>query len=306
MRVVAVYPKEDTPAKYNYSVNYCLWDAMYKQMGNDFVKFPLEATRRQIDKVLVGADCLLLPMWRRIAKHGSTLRALTSKGIPTVMFDNDGCYQLPTSALYSYADFIFTRCSQRGNNTFSPTRGAWLPWSVDLDRFKPVFGGNDVILPGSATGRVHPVRRQILVDNIPGVKYKSTSGPEYVSFLQSALAGISTVGNYSKVARAKLLEMSACGCALITDRSEYLDRYFPEEWLYIFEDLEELPALVRRVRRHPKCVISRQKKLYEITKECHSADRQARLMIEALIYLSQRKQIPESLMHRIQYPLTSS
>jgi len=305
MRLLMIWPEADTPDRYNYLVNYGLWDALRVMPGVTHEVVPMMTPAPQFVAALAGDyDLVFAPMWRRLA-HRDRLVGKVHKltRAPVVMFDNDGCCVPEGAHYYKYMDYVFVRGPQYKGGSLPPEKSMWLPWCVDLRRFTPVFGGEGVVLIGGRTKRVHPLRRKIFKRYKQRIRVERVFGDEYIGVLQEALAGITTGGRQSKVARAKVLEMAACGCAVVTDRSDYLDRYFPEDLLYVIEDVADMGPVLDDLEGDRAKALARQQSLYQITAERHGADRQARSVMRALEYIAARQPVPAEVKYAIEHPL---
>jgi hypothetical protein len=298
-----VVPAIDRPARYNYAVNYGLWDAIARNAGA-FCKVPMqELTSGAWRETLKGdrLNCIFLPMFRRWTGNERFAEELKKAGVTTVMFNNDDLGADNDNPVYRGISYIFSRVHDRQRRYRPLDQGAWLPWSVDTDYFTPRFGGSiPVSMPCSIVAR-YPMRMAIQQRLAGKVIAGRRCGEGYRQRLRDSRAVIATASEACPVTRAKVLEAVACGAALITEDTQYLDRYFPKDKCYIFSSLEELDALVGFVAGNPAEVEKRQRELYPYIAH-HTVNLQARRVIRFVLSLLAGRP-DQALLRQLQFPL---
>ena len=78
--------------------------------------------------------------------------------------------------------------------------------------------------------------------------------------------------------RAKILEIAGCGTQIISNPSQYMDYYFPDELITYFETVPELLKIVKDFKPD----IQKQKELREIVEDCHTNTLRANYVVELL------------------------
>jgi hypothetical protein len=262
MKALRLQPLMDDESRYNYAVNYGALDNV------DTVKMPLENFNA---KDLKEFDIVLLPMFSRWKGNMTLLNEIKNHKIKKVLFDNDSCYRSFEDDFYKGFDFIFYRCHDRdGNAPF--TDSSWLPWSINTDKYKPVYGGNGISFNCSIKG--YELREKIS-RFLTGTSY---TGEAYIKHLQDSAAGIHTGSEKVNVTRAKVLEFAACGMNIISTRTDNLEFYFPENYITLFDDVKELKEIIKHFQPDLKI----QKDLREITHEFHSDKRKGKYIWQLL------------------------
>jgi len=261
MRILRVQPKRDKPDRYNYDINYGVLD----EIRSDIV------TLEHFDKNLNEYDIVFLPMHSRWRGYEKLLNKIKHHKIKSVMFDNDSCYSDFSSSFYRGIDFIFYRYYDSRSQV--PDNGAQLLWSVDPDKLKPVYGGNGIAF-NCTVNRSYPIRERIARI----IKPTKLIGSDYIKKIQSSSAAIHTNSKILKYVRAKILEFAACGTHIISNRSEGMELYFPDNLITYFTTIDELKNILKSFQPD----ISIQKQLREITETCHAHKHRAEFIINQM------------------------
>lgn len=249
MRILKLYPVIDKPERFNYNINYGVWDAIEgdKQWLEEF------------DGSLDGYDFVFLPQ----SKWWSHLKKLTNRikdhKVKTVLFDNDSCYYDFSSIKYMGIDYIFYRDTDK-NGKAPNTASSYLKWSIDTEKYTPKYGGSGVSFNCSCS-HYYPLRMEIR----SVIKNTFRKGERYIAHLQDSAAAIHTDSERVPAVRGKILEFAACGTQIISNRTQRMELYFPDELIVYFDDIEHLRQIVDSFK--PDVEI--QKRLREITVEKH-------------------------------------
>lgn len=267
MRILRIQPEVDSPDRYNYRVNYGVWDYIRA------TKLRLSKLRDINDDYINSFDIVFLPMYKRWQGYGEEIDRLKSLPIKTVLFDNDTCYRSFSDPFYDGIDFIFYRIKDRdGMSPNSPS--AQLLWSVDTNYFTPIYGGNGVSFNCTVSGGTYSLREQISKHIAP----TNHIGQSYVYHLQNSAAGIHTNSQIAPIPRAKMLEFASCGTEIISNRMEGINDYFPFGLVTYFDTVPELLEIVKNFEPN----IEIQKELRKIVEEKHSDKQRAQEVIDIL------------------------
>lgn len=267
MKILRLQPLLDNGARYNYSVNYGVWDWI------DSNKLPLHYLRNQSDAYIESFDIVFMPMFKRWQGEMDQAERLKSLNVMTVLFDNDSCYRSFTHKFYDGIDFIFYRCEDQ-DGYLPKVPSAHLLWSVDTGYFTPFYGGHGVSF-NCTVDHYSYVLRQAISKHIKPTNY---TGSEYLEHLQYSAAGIHTNSDICRVPRAKLLEFAACGTQIISNRMDGIDNYFPDHLIDYFDSIEELLKMVKSFEPDA----SKQKELRRITERHHSHKKRADEVMDIL------------------------
>ena len=232
MKILKIYPKADNPSRYNYSVNYGDWDSVFGD------KAVLEYIPKDFN--FSAYDVVFLPFWKRLKGFEWMVKSVKDSTAKSVLFDNDSCYRSFDDKLYDGIDFVFYRCRDK-NNKIPNCSSAWWPWSVDTGRFTPNFNSEGVLFSCTVLDWAYPLRMQIhknVIKNTP------LSGEAYSIALSNHAAAIHTDSHIVSQVRAKALEMAACGTQIISNRTENMDYFFPDDMITYFDTLDELKDIV--------------------------------------------------------------
>ena len=249
MKILKLFPLKDHPFRYNYHINYGVWD---KIEGDS-------ATMQTFDANLDDYDAVFLPMFSRWSGHTDLLDRIKSHKIRKILFDNDSCYRSFSDGFYNGMDYIFYRCLDKHGNR-PQCDSSHLLWSVNHERMTPVYGGEGVSFASSLIG--YGFRKEIA----ERVYHKRITGKDYIKHLQSSAAAIHTNSKASEVTRAKVLEFAACGTQIISNRTPDMGLYFPDELITYFDTIDELVDIVASFEADT----SIQKQLREIVEDNHT------------------------------------
>jgi hypothetical protein len=261
MKILKLFPLKDHPFRYNYHINYGVWD---KIEGDS-------ATMQTFDANLDDYDAVFLPMFSRWSGHTDLLDRIKNHKIRKILFDNDSCYRSFSDGFYNGMDYIFYRCLDR-NGDRPRCDSSHLLWSVDHERMTPVYGGQGVSFSCSLAG--YSFRREIA----ERIRHKRIIGADYIESLQQSAAAIHTVNSVSGVTRAKVVEFAACGTQIISTRTPDMGLYFPDELITYFDTIDELVDIVESFRAD----IITQKCLREIVKNKHTDKIRAKQILNEL------------------------
>jgi len=262
MRILKLYPSIDIPSRFNYSVNYGVWDA-------------IEGTRECLetfDGKLDGYDFVFLPQSKRWANLIELIDRLKSHKIKVVLFENDSCYYDYDNKKYRDIDYLFYRDLDK-NGKMPKIPSSFLNWSIDTDRYVPKYGGSGVSFNCSCNS-YYPLRQKIS----KVIKPTSYTGDRYITHLQNSAAAIHTDSDLVPAVRGKILEYAACGTQIISNRTQRMEEYFPHELITYFHDVDDLIDIVRDFKPD----IEVQKMLRKITEEKHDNKVRAKEVIQIL------------------------
>ncbi len=266
MKILKLYPQRDIPTNHNYAINYGMWDCV------------------PADRVILEQaysinfdlyDYVFLPMRKRWAKHTGLLDKIKDSSCRMILFDNDSCYYYFTDTFYSGIDFIYYRCRDKAGNI--PTNGSYLPWSVDTNAFRPIYGGRGVLFACAVSKTMYPLRSAVKT-NVKGINHGYAVGEGYIQNIQQAGAALHIDSDIAPVVRGKLLEFASCGTQIITNHTEYLEWYYPDDLLIKFRTIQELQDIVNSYKPN----IAIQKELRRITVEQHDDKVRAREILNDL------------------------
>lgn len=267
MKILRLQPSLDTPTRYNYGVNYGVWDQL------ETTQIPLHHLPNLSDSFFAGFDVVLLPMYKRWEGLHEQLDRLKGLPIKTVLFDNDCCYRSFTNDFYTGIDFIFYRMTDM-DDTVPIQPSERLLWSVDTDKFTPRYGGKGISFNCTIDHNSYRLRQQI--NRI--IKATNHTGGAYIKHLQGCCAAIHTNSEVAPMPRAKMLEFAACGTEIISNRMDGIDDYFDLELITFFDNVEHLRQLVVDFRANENV----QKLLRIVVEENHSDKIRAQQVIHTL------------------------
>jgi hypothetical protein len=261
MRILKIYGSIDHPSRYNYAVNYGVWDAIEgdSTMTNSF------------NHNLDNYDVVFLPTHSRWKGHERLLDKIKNHRIGKILFDNDSCYRSFADPFYEGMDYIFYRCPDMHGDT--PVNGSFLPWSVDVNRFTPQYGGRGVAFP-CTVDRHYPLRREI-ARILPNQRI---FGDEYVRLLQKSAGAVHTNSHITGVVRAKALEYAACGTHIISNRCWNMASYFDDELITYFDNVDDLKDIISNFTPNERI-----QRMLRKTVECyHSHDIRAKEILSCV------------------------
>lgn len=248
LKILKIYPKMDNIRRYNYHVNYGVWDEIN---GDSIILENLDM------KLLNKYDLVFLPMYKRWKEHMKQFNRIKEHKIKTILFDNDSQYRSFSDDFYSGIDYIFYRNKDKDNN-IPNINSSWLMWSVNTNKYIPKYGGKDI----SFNCTIHPIY-PFRVEISKFLKNTNYNGDRYIKHLQDSAAAIHT--SSINMAHAKIVEFAACGTQIISNRTDYLNKYFPDNLITYFNDIDELKDIVKNYKTN----INIQKQLRHIVKTKH-------------------------------------
>ena len=261
MRILKIFPICDNPFRANYEINYGVWDH-------------IEGDEQRIETFganLDDYDVVFLPMVKRWRDHRELLDTIKRHKIKKVLFDNDSCYRSFANEFYEGIDYIFYRGADMDG--MLPTSGSMLLWSVNHDKFTPVYGGEGVSFLGSVSSD-YPLRQEI--DEI--IEHSLHNVGDYIEALQNSAGSIHTNSLISPVVRAKVLEFAACGTNIISNRCDNMGDYFPDDLVTYFDTIDELEEIVKGFKPD----IVKQWRLRAIVEEKHTHVIRAKQILEKI------------------------
>jgi len=107
MQILRIQPKIDNRKRYNYKVNYGVWDCI------DTETIFLEDILTTKDSFIESFDLVFLPMYKRWEYYLAQLERIKKLNVKTVLFDNDSCYRSFSDSFYDGIDFIFYRIKDK-------------------------------------------------------------------------------------------------------------------------------------------------------------------------------------------------
>lgn len=264
MKILKIYPLADNPKRLNYQVNYGVWDAI---SGDKVILEKFNAN-------LNNYDVVFLPMYKRWEKHMTLFNRIKDCKVKTVLFDNDSQYRSFDINFYKDLDYIFYRSLDKDNKKPS-IKSSWLKWCIDTNLYKPIYGGNGVSFNCTITN-VYTYRIDIKNKTKGLLKHTTFKGNEYIKHLQKSAAAIHS----SKVDRthAKILEFAACGTQIISNKSNLMNKYFPDDLVIYFKDISELKKIIKDFKPN----IEIQKELRYITETKHDNKIRAKEVIDII------------------------
>lgn len=250
IEILKLYPKIDSKNRYNYHVNYGVWDNI---KGHNTT---LEYFNGDLNKY----DVVFLPMYKRWVGNEKLFQRIKESKVKTVLFDNDSCYRSFDNEFYDGIDLILYRDTDKNGN-IPRSNSMWLPWSINTNIYSPKIGG-DGILFSCSVNNYYPLRQKVnkIIKNTPLI------GDKYISSLQNSGACIHTDNDIVPMVRAKALEISSCGTQIISNITNKMDFFFPDDLIIYFSDIGELREIIKSY----KVNIEIQRELSEIVKNKHS------------------------------------
>ena len=249
MKILKLFPARDHKKRFNYAVNYGVWDSINGDIDS------LERFNSDLDNY----DVVFLPQIKRWDGNIPLLNKIKDHKVKTVLFDNDSCYRNFTDIVYSGIDYIFYRDADSRNKK-PIQKSSLLKWSVDTDVFTPVYGGKGICFNCSIGD--YPLRKSIA----KFLRHEKVSGYKYVWNIQKSAAAIHTDSDRVKAVRGKVLEFAACGTQIISNRTKNMDLYFPDELITYFDSVHHLKEIIKDFEAD----IDVQRKLREIVEDKHT------------------------------------
>jgi len=262
IKILKIYPAKDNKNRYNYHVNYGVWDAI---KGDKVI---LE----EFDKNLNNYDVVFLPMYKRWKNHMDLLNKIKNSTVKTVLFDNDSCYRNFNNSFYNKIDYIFWRDLDK-NNREPNNNNSWLPWSINTKLYTPNYGGNGILF-NCNIGHTYPLRMEI--SKI--INRDIYIGNEYIKKIQKSAGAIHTNSNLVPIVRAKILEFAACGTQIISNKSKKMNYFFPDDLIIYFDNISELKNIITNFKPN----IEIQKELRHITETKHDDNIRAKEVLREI------------------------
>ena len=249
MKILKIYPKIDTKKRYNYNVNYGLWD----QIEGD--KVILE----NFNKNLNNYDVVFLPMYKRWENNKNLFNRIKEHRIKTVLFDNDSVYRSFNDKFYHNIDFCFYRGVDKFKN--KPKCNSFkLKWSVNTEILKPKYGCEKITF-NCTVNKHYPLRQNIAKI----IKSTNFFVEKYIDNIKNSGAAIHTDSEIAPVVRAKAIEFAACGTEIISNKVDNMNDYYPDELITYFNDINHLKEIIKNYKPN----IEIQKELRHITEIKH-------------------------------------
>ena len=261
MKILKLYPYTDNNKRFNYNVNYGVWDNIKGDRAN--------VSRFSSD--LNSYDVVFLPQIKRWSENPALYEEIKNHKVKKVLFDNDSCYRSFSDKVYDGIDYIFYRDTDKHKRKPSIS-SSLLMWSVDTEKLSPVYGGKGIAFNCSLGD--YPLRKAIRAF----LRHSKIKGDAYIHQLQQSAAAIHTDSPRVRAVRAKILEFAACGTQIISNRTSNMDLYFPDELIVYFKDIAHLKSIVNDFKPN----VSVQKRLREITVEKHDDKVRAKQVINIL------------------------
>ena len=261
MRILKIYPDTDHPKRFNYAINFGVWDVIKGDRDS------LESFSSNLNNY----DVVFLPQAKRWAGHEKLLSKIKNHKVKKVLFDNDSYNRSFTADFYKGIDYIFYRdLDKRGKKPV--TKSSLHKWSVDTEKLTPMYGGKGIAFNCSIGA--YPLR-QAIAKFMP---HKKVAGDQYIWNIQKSAAAIHVDSPVVKAVCAKALEFAACGTQIISNRTKNMELYYPDELIVYFDSLQDLRKIVEDFRAD----VSVQKKLREITVQKHDNKIRAKEIINIL------------------------
>ena len=271
--------KIDVESRYNYAINYAWVDrgaseGLYKSFDWYIDDIP---TVEELNVYIADneIDCIisLCANEARFAEFLASdwwLHILYGATVPTLLRAADTYKDSWSDPFYQVWDCILYRWGDK-SGAF-PENGVYIPWCIDIERYTPVYGGEQIVMTGTCN-EAYPLRMALRelnhkrggalfldICNMAGDLY----GDKYIECLQNARAIITTAARDLPITCGRVLEAAACGTLVITPPTKYLDSYFDEDQVFIFNTGEEFIEVCERVKTMGEdAVIEKQRAAYE-------------------------------------------
>lgn len=236
MKILRIQPDIDTPDRYNYHVNYGIWDALSELAEVRTIKISalFRLTTPDIDKF----DIVLCPMFKRWSGWTGLERVKQSRA-KAVLFDNDSCYRSFYDQFYDGFDFVFFRTVDK-NRDIPHGKSFQLRWSINEKMYLPKYGGRGVSFNCTVDHHTYGLRKHIARIKKP----TNLIGEKYIEHLQNSAGAIHTDSEVMPYPRAKVLEFAACGTHIISNHVPDMNHYFPDELIDYFGDVAHLNQII--------------------------------------------------------------
>ncbi len=265
MRILKVYPEIDTISRYNYQINYGVWDAV-------------EGDKVVLEKLSINSlnnyDVVFLPMIKRWRGHKDLFKKIKEHNVKNVLFDNDSDRRDFNDSCYDGLDFVFYRNPDKNGLSPQKQKSHFLMWSINTDLYSPQYGGKGVLFNCSVKSSYRfrqDIHRKIM-------KVNKKRHKEYIEAIQNSAAAIHTDSLKIPAVMAKILEFASCGTQIISNRTGNMNLYFPDELIVYFDSIEHLKEIISNFQADKKI----QKQLREITVEKHDNCVRAKEVLQIL------------------------
>lgn len=284
-RILFLRNRIDVPERYNYALNYGWVDkgeseGLYTAFDWYIDDIP---TIERLNAYLADneIDCIIsmcaAPQRFEAFNAGKWLSLIEHCNTPTILRAGDSCYESWSDYFYQVWDHILYRMADKHGKY--PDNGMFIPWNVDMDVYTPEYGGDQIVMVNTCND-AYPLRFALrdLNQKHGGALFldmcnmaHEIKGANYIECLQNARAIISTPSKYSPETSGKVVEAAACGTLVVTPRTKYLDHYFSDDQVYLFETGAEFVDVCNRVKQMDMDVtISQQRAVYEHVVENHN------------------------------------
>lgn len=289
-RILFLKNRIDIPSRYNYEINYGWVDVGAQHSLFDAQDWFIDSipTREQFRAYIAKSeiDCIISMCANRqrfeYFNALSWLDILRDCPVRTILRAGDLYYDSLSDPFYEAWDHILYRGPDKNGRI--PDNGTFITWSINPEKYKPVFGGTEIKMIASC-GKAYPLRTALrdlnrkhsgtqgsylfndLCDQIGLLK-----GETYIQELQSARAIIATGNKQAPETPGKVVEAAACGALIITPPTKHLGMCFDPDQVFIFKDGDEFVEICESViEMDEQEVIEMQKRNYEHIVENHNS-----------------------------------
>lgn len=288
-RILFLKNKIDIPSRYNYEINYGWTEAGTQHGLFDARDWYIDSipTQDELNAYIAKSeiDCIIslcaLPRFE-FFNAMAWLELLEGVSIPKILRSADTCYESWGNPFYHVWDRILYRMPDKNGGI--PDRGTFITWSINPDKYKPLFGGTEIKMIASC-GDNYPLRSALRDLNCKHSRTQgsylfndlcdqagSLRGELYIQELQSARAIIATGNKQSPETPGKVVEAAACGALIITPPTKHLEKYFDPDQVFVFNDGDEFVEICESVMRMDEQEVTEmQKRNYKHVCENHNS-----------------------------------
>lgn len=314
-RILFLRNQIDTPERYNYEISYGwvergieenLYEAFdwYVDLIPHVYEFNQYLQKNRITAIISLTAAPRFAYFKAL----EWVNILKYVSVPSILLACDSCYHSWDDPFYQAWDFILYKMGDR--DYLYPRNGAFIPWCINMKKYRPVFGGEDIKMIASANKayelrealrllnrRNNQIRGELLFDDLSN-RIGEMHGERYIQEVQSARALITTGSRISPPTRAKVLEAASCGTLVITPPTQCLEMYFSEEQVFVFKNGKEFREICGYVKNiNMDDVVEKQKAVYEYTRHHHNCIKFIkRYILPAIAALKMNKRRPDGLM----------
>lgn len=284
-RILFLRNRIDISERYNYALNYAWVDrgaseGLYAAFDWYIDDIP---TIDELNAYLSDSeiDCIIsmCASLRRFQNFNAEawLSLVAEASVPAILRAGDSCYDSWDDPFYQVWDYILYRMADKHGNY--PDKGTFIPWAIDTEKYTPVYGGDPIVMINTCN-EAYPLRIALreLNRKHAGALFldmcnmsDEIKGAKYIECLQNARAIISTPSKYSPETSGKVVEAAACGTLIITSPTKYLDHYFSDDQVFLFNTGAEFVEVCNRVKQMDVDeVIEKQKAVREHVAENHN------------------------------------